>query len=70
MKNIIIGLILGVVMVLSIKSANAYYEGYKRFYKVYDSDGVEIWWDEVEKVNCYLRQYSQGSSFSCVRSMH
>ena len=70
MKNLTVGIILGVLTVLSIGSAKAKYDEYKRFYRVYDQDGVEIWWDEVEKVNCYFKYYGQGASFSCVRSMN
>lgn len=65
--KLLAGIIIGIIIALSVTTAYAQYT-HKRFTWVDNElNSVSVFWDDVEKTNCYLYQ---GGGISCVRSMH
>lgn len=72
LAGFIIGIIIGILLALSVKTVYANYEYYRL--AVVESipvtgGGYKLWvvWDEAEKTNCYVSNYG---GVSCIRSMN
>lgn len=66
--KLLAGIVIGIIIALSASTTYAQYQ-YKRFTWVdNDLNGVDIFWDDAEKTNCYIFYLKGG--ISCVRSMH